>query len=119
MKLLLDTCVSRAVRDAVEGAGHDVVWSAAWPSDPGDDEILDRARAEARVVVTLDKDFGALAVVRGQRHAGIVRLVSMSITEQAVACVRALERYEADLAAGAIVTVEPGRVRVRTASEKA
>ena len=44
-------------------AGHDVVWAADWPTVPGDKEILRRAHQEARVLVTLDKDFGELAIV--------------------------------------------------------
>jgi hypothetical protein len=65
VKLLLDTCVPSGVRDALLDASHDVEWCGEWPSDPGDEEILARARQDQRVVVTLDKDFGELAVVRG------------------------------------------------------
>lgn len=40
MKILLDTCVSGvAVRPALVGAGHDVVWTGDWENDPGDDAI--------------------------------------------------------------------------------
>jgi hypothetical protein len=46
-----------------------VIWAGEWAEDPGDDEILARAHREGRVLVTLDKDFGELAVVHGQpRH---------------------------------------------------
>ena len=41
-------------------AGHDVIWSGDWPSDPGDEEILTRAHAERRVLITLDKDLASL-----------------------------------------------------------
>jgi len=78
VKLLIDTCISGSVRDVLQAAGHDVVWTGDWLQDPGDDEILDHAHQEQRILITLDKDFGELAVE-----------------------------------AGAIVTAEPGRVRVR------
>ena len=65
------------------------------------------------MLVTLDKDFGQFAVVEGLPHAGIVRLVGFAATEQAAACGAALARHEDDLRAGAIVTVERGRTRVR------
>jgi predicted nuclease of predicted toxin-antitoxin system len=65
------------------------------------------------VLVTLDKDFGELAVREGRRHAGIIRLVDISATSQAGACIQVLERYAEELRSGAIVTVEPGRVRLR------
>jgi len=42
-----------------------VVWAGDGNGDAGDDEILAQARHEERVLVTLDKDFGELAIVRG------------------------------------------------------
>ena len=41
---------------------------------------------EERILVTLDKDFGELAIVRGEPHCGIVRLVDCSVTRQAATC---------------------------------
>jgi predicted nuclease of predicted toxin-antitoxin system len=83
VKLLLDSCVWGGALTRLRAAGHDVVWSGEWPADPGDEEILARALAEGRVLVTLDKDFGELAVVRELPHAGIVRLVGLSALQQA------------------------------------
>ncbi len=69
----------------MEAAGHDVRWVGAWPQDPGDDAILEQSLADRRVLVTLDKDFGELAVLHQRPHAGIVRLVNWSIHHQAEA----------------------------------
>ena len=114
MNLLLDSCIYRPDATELAAAGHDVVPAAAlWPVDPGDKIILQTAFEEGRVLVTLDKDFGRLAVVEGLPHAGIVRLVGFAATEQATACIAALAQHEDDLRAGAIVTVERGRTRVR------
>ena len=66
------------------------------------------------VLVTIDKDFGELAVVRGLPHAGIVRIVGFAAREQGPACAAALARYGHELAAGALVTVERNRVRIRS-----
>ena len=118
MKVLLDTCISGNACAEIASAGHDVLWTGDWSKDPGDDEILARAYAEGRVLVTLDKDFGELAIVHERPHAGIVRLVGVRAGEQARACLAILARYGDALAAGAIVTVEPGRVRVRTADDR-
>jgi len=97
-------------------AGHDVIWSGDWTNDPGDEEILARAHAEQRVLITLDKDFGELAIVRGIPHSGIVRLAGIRLAAQADAIKRVLELYGDQLPEAAVVTVEPGRVRVRGAS---
>jgi predicted nuclease of predicted toxin-antitoxin system len=115
MKILLDTCIWRGVRPALEARGHDVVWVGEWQQDPGDEQILAWAFSQNRVVVTLDKDFGELAIVFGRQHSGIVRLVGMRAREQAAHCLLALDRYMEELTYGAIVTVEPGRVRIRSA----
>ena len=117
MKLLIDTCISGIVRDALQAAGHDAVWTGDWPQDPGDDEILDHAYQENRILITLDKDFGELAVVHGHPHSGIIRLVNWTTQQQATTSLLVLERYSAELESGAIVTAEPGRIRVRPASD--
>ena len=93
--------------------GHDVVWAGSWPRDPGDEEILTRAFAEERVLVTLDKDFGELAILRNLRHFGILRLVGFRADKQAEVCAAVLASHGAELIAGALITAEPGRLRVR------
>lgn len=113
MKVLLDTCVWGGAKSALQTAGHDVVWMGDQPHDPGDEEILAQAHAEQRVLVTLDKDFGELAIVRGQPHSGIIRLVNISALRQAPVCLWTLERYSSELLCGALVTVDTHRVRIR------
>jgi predicted nuclease of predicted toxin-antitoxin system len=98
MKLLLDTCV----------------WGKA-AADPGDDAILASAFAEDRVLVTLDKDFGELAIFRGKPHHGIVRIVNFPARRQAEVCLAVLAAHGDELLKGAIATAEPGRVRIRPA----
>lgn len=93
MKVLLDTCVWGGTANELRAAGHDVIWAGDWPDDPGDDQILERAHADNRILVTLDKDFGELAIVFEKPHSGIVRLVSISARQQATICFRVLARY--------------------------
>lgn len=115
MRVLLDTCVWGGAKDSLADGGHDVLWVGEWTEDPGDVDILKIAAGEGRVLVTLDKDFGELAIVRGMRHGGIVRLVGFPARQQGPACLTVLAKYGSELAAGAIVTVEPSRVRIRLA----
>jgi hypothetical protein len=51
------TTLARWLRDG----GHDVREAQGSGPDPGDEELLVEALAEGRVLVTLDKEFGALA----------------------------------------------------------
>jgi predicted nuclease of predicted toxin-antitoxin system len=101
------------VKSGLESAGYDVVWSGEWERDPGDEEILAIAYRDGRILITLDKDFGELAIVRGMPHSGIVRLVNLSSKQQAIVCLRVLELYRDELISGAIITAELKRVRIR------
>lgn len=118
MKLLLDSCVWGKAKAELERAGHNVVWCGERENDPGDDEILAHAYSEQRVLVTLDKDFGELAILSGYAHCGILRLVDISAKSQAKLCQHALDLHSAVLLDGGIVTVEPGRIRIRPAEQE-
>jgi predicted nuclease of predicted toxin-antitoxin system len=113
MKVLLDTCVWGGAAETLRSAGHDVRWMGEAEPDPGDDAILQRAFDEDRVLVTLDKDFGELAVVYGRPHRGIIRLVGLPARRQGAYCAELLQRYGSELARGAILTATAERVRIR------
>ena len=113
MRILLDACVWGGARAKLKSEGHDVEWIGELSEDPGDEEVISQACAERRVLVTLDKDFGELAVVRGVQHCGIIRLVDVAASRQAEICLLMLERYEKDLNRGALVTASRGRTRIR------
>ena len=115
MKFMLDSCISGGTKGELEAAGHEVVWAGDWDADPGDEEILARALVEGRIVVTIDKDFGELAVLYARPHGGILRLVNFRARQQGSVCLHVAGLYGAELEAGALVTAEPGRVRVRPA----
>lgn len=117
MKILLDSCVWSGARKEIADAGHDVIWAGDWPVDPGDAEILARAYDEGRILVTLDKDFGELAIVYGTPHCGILRLVNFAARQQAAMCLHVLMLHGQELESGAIVTAEPGRLRIRPPTE--
>ena len=118
MKLLLDTCVWGRSRKELENFGHDVEWAGDWPEDPGDDEILFQAHNEGRILVTLDKDFGEMAIVRGIPHSGILRLVNVPAREQGPVCAGIVAKYGKELQSGSIITAEPGRLRIRPPDEE-
>ena len=113
MKVLLDTCIAPYVQGELLSLGHDVVWAGGWEEDPGDELILARANQEGRVVITLDKDFGELGILRQMPHHGIIRLVNFRSSHQGKVSAKILATYEGDLEAAAIITAQPGRVRIR------
>ena len=113
MRLLLDSSVWGNAREELEAAGHDVVWVGDWPSDPGDEEILATAYRKGRILVTLDADFGELAVRDRRPHAGILRLVGIAARAQAGTILQVVASSGGDLLAGALITATPRRIRIR------
>jgi predicted nuclease of predicted toxin-antitoxin system len=113
MRVLLDSCVTGKARAVVEAADHDVIWVGDWPRDPGDEQILRIALSESRIVVTIDKDFGELAIARGIEHCGLIRLVGFRAKEQGTMIIELLAKYAEELQAASIVTADRWRVRVR------
>ncbi len=79
---------------------------------------MTQAHREGRVLVTLDKDFGELAVVYGQPHSGILRLVNLAARQQGPVCLRIIEVHGNELQAGAIITADGQRLRIRPPDEK-
>jgi len=77
--------------------------------------VLAIAHEQHRVLVTIDTDFGELAVVKGQLHHGIIRIDDLRAHEFAQAVQDALSEYADELNAGGIVICEAGRMRLRRA----
>ena len=117
MKILIDTCVWGGVVNALKVAGHNVIWTGDWDKDPGDIEIISNAYKEKRVLITLDKDFGELAILYGYPHFGILRLVNLSTIQQATVSKMILDKYGKELYSGAIITVDSNRVRIRSSNK--
>ena len=82
MRLLVDACVARCAVLALRVAGHDAISVAETGVSVSDAAVLATARRQRRILITLDKDFGALVFARGQPHCGIVRLVALAAETQ-------------------------------------
>ena len=113
MDILLDTCIWNGVQKELQIEGHDVIWIGNMAKDPGDTAIISRGFAESRILITLDKDFGELAILRRFPHYGIIRLVNCAGQKQGRLATSILKRYPEELIHCAIITAEPGRVRIR------
>jgi predicted nuclease of predicted toxin-antitoxin system len=114
LKILLDSCIWAGAKNPLIEAGFDVVWVGDFLNDPGDEAIIQLAYERNRVLITLDKDFGELAVFRRMPHRDIIRIVDHSATELGDVNKRILEKYRKDLLNGTIITVDKQKVRIRT-----
>ncbi|MBM4124277.1 MAG: toxin-antitoxin system, toxin component, PIN family protein [Nitrospira sp.] len=114
MKFLLDVCASsRSLQRLLIDLQHDVRLAADFDPRADDENLLDLALRESRIVVTEDKDFGELVFVQRRPHRAIVRFVEMRVDEQVAAMRELLERYQTELESGALIVVSRGRIRIR------
>lgn len=118
MKLLIDNALSPVLAKQLSAAGHDAVHVREYDLQAAsDEEIFLRAQQEGRVVVSADTDFGTLLATRQERSPSVILFrhgTQRRPERQGEILLSNLEAVEADLASGALVIVEPARLRVRT-----
>lgn len=64
MRLLADENFPRPLVETLRAGGHDVLWARADCAGWTDVRLLALAEVEARIVLTLDKDFSQIALQR-------------------------------------------------------
>src|SRR5262245_48814991 len=64
MRLLADENFPGPIVQALRNGGHDILWARTDLAGAKDVVLLDLAESEARIVLTLDKDFWQIAVQR-------------------------------------------------------
>lgn len=114
MKLFADENIARALVVHLRARGNDVVYaSEARPGAP-DTDWLSRAEAEARVILTSDKDFGDLVFRDRMTSHGIVllRLDDLTVTERLTRLDQVWETVESN-SAGKFLVVSTTKVRIR------
>jgi predicted nuclease of predicted toxin-antitoxin system len=114
VKFLLDVCVSsRSLTAFLLAQGHEVLSAVDVDPHASDEQIMDLARQEDRVLITADKDFGELVFVRDRPHGPLIRVVELSVVEQVQAVTELLDRHYHELTGQVIVTITRGRIRIR------
>jgi predicted nuclease of predicted toxin-antitoxin system len=112
VKFFVDRCAGRRLAEWLRREGHDVAMAADRGPDPGDRELLAMSHSDGRILVTMDKDFGQFVFVENLPHSGIVRLPDVRVDERIALMRGLLSGRLRDRIAGAVVTVELGRVRI-------
>ena len=116
MKFLVDMNLSPRWAASLANAGWEAKhWSEVGKANASDAEILRYAAANDYVVVTHDLDFGAILAVTHGKKPSVVQIRGLDISPEATAeqTIAALRHVQAELAAGALLTVEADRTRLR------
>jgi predicted nuclease of predicted toxin-antitoxin system len=116
MRFLLDENVDLPLGDYLSASGHDVTAVALdYTRSISDDEVLEIARTERRILITNDKDFGALIYQQQLEHAGVIlfRLRDEDIPTKIARLEAVLALHAEALADAAYIVVTDTRIRVR------
>jgi predicted nuclease of predicted toxin-antitoxin system len=113
MQFLADeSCDFNLVR-VLREAGYDVTAICETSPRAEDNEVIEQAVRESRVLLTEDKDFGQLVFAHGREARGVVfvRYPPAGREKLFTAVCRLIKQHGRKLA-GCCVVVEPGRVRI-------
>ncbi len=113
MNFVADESCARPVVLALRAAGHDVIAIAEIAKGATDEQVLERALKEKRVLITEDRDFGELVFARGRSSSGVilVRFPSQARRAKSATVIEAVSKMGSRLR-DAFTVVEPGRVRI-------
>jgi predicted nuclease of predicted toxin-antitoxin system len=114
VRFLADEGVDVAIVASLRLLGRDVAYTAESSPSMGDDELLELAYSEERLLVTVDKDFGELVFRLGRATSGIllVRLPGLSSAAKANAVLQAVASHGTEIL-GNFAVLSPALVRIR------
>lgn len=115
MRFLADENFPGAAVTVLQQQGHDIVWIRTDAPGSSDQDILARAQAEERIILTFDKDFGELAFRFGLPAAsGIILFrIPLSTPSSVTSIVISAIGTRSDWS-GLFTVVESERMRIRS-----
>jgi len=116
MKLLVDMNLSPRWIDLLTRSGLPAVhWSAVGRVDALDTEIMTYAATNDYVVLTHDLDFSAILAVTHGEKPSVVQIRSDDVSPDVIGAkvVAALRQMAPEIEAGALLSVDPTRTRLR------
>ena len=117
MRFLFDNALSPRLAAGLREAGHDAVHVRDLGlAGATDDELFERSANENRVLLSEDTDFGTILALRAERRPSVTpfrRMPDRSAQALLALLLANLDAVSPALDAGAVVVIEPERVRVR------
>jgi predicted nuclease of predicted toxin-antitoxin system len=116
MKFLLDMGLARSTAIFLRSQGYEAVHLREEGLQRLDDaQIVNKARAEDRIIITHDLDFGRLVALSQSQFPSVItlRLDNMQPAQVNHYLTEVLTHFTASLAQGALVSVNERAIRVR------
>ena len=102
-----------AIVHALRRHGHDVLAVVEGYAGAEDTDVAEMARADGRILLTQDRDFGRLVYALNQETNGVIYMRYDSRVREAFAEeVAAVIEREGDRLANAFSVLQPGRIRI-------
>lgn len=119
MKILVDECCPSFVVAALRSDGHDVDYVAEDAPSTSDKDILSRALADERIIVTEDRDFCELVFLNKLPTYGIILVrINQAQRQEKISRLRIVFANHSMELPYAMVTVTSTNIRVRPLSDK-
>lgn len=116
MKFLIDMNLSPRWVSILEASRwHAEHWSTVGRGDATDLEIIAYARLNSLTVLTHDLDFTTILALTNWHRPSVVQIRAEDTSPESIgpAVVRALRQSQPEIEVGAVLTVEPGKSRLR------
>ncbi|MFN3333639.1 MAG: DUF5615 family PIN-like protein [Caldilinea sp.] len=116
LRILVDMNLTPAWVSVLQAAGLEAIhWSHIGAPDAADSTIMAWAQQNGFIVFTHDLDFSALLAASQTAGPSVIQIRAQNTLPEAMleTLEMALRRFADELERGAIVIVEPSRVRVR------
>jgi predicted nuclease of predicted toxin-antitoxin system len=116
MKLLLDMNLTPRWAEFLESADFQVLhWSRLGRADASDSEIMEYAAEHEFVVLTHDLDFSAILAATQGKKPSVIQIRAKNIAPEVVGktIIAALRHSTDELEAGALLTIDADRTRIR------
>jgi predicted nuclease of predicted toxin-antitoxin system len=117
MKFLFDQSADFRLIPHLRHLGHDVqAVSRNYPPGLPDEDVLEIARKEQRILIVADRGFGELIFQQGLTHAGIIffRLPGAKLQTKIDQLNTVFAEHTDDLKLRKFLVVTPGQIRVAT-----
>jgi predicted nuclease of predicted toxin-antitoxin system len=115
VRWLVDECVAAPLVASLRASGFDVFYIAESAAGLSDEDVIEVALRDRRLLLTEDKDFGDLVFRRGRAVPGVVLMRIENKELKKIRLTAAIERYGEGLF-GRYMVIEEGRFRSRQLS---
>ena len=116
LRVIIDVNLSPDWVPVLNDAGFEAMhWVDVGDPSAPDREIMDWAVANGYVVFSHDLDFSTMLALTRAGRPSLIQLRGPKVLPEQIAeqLIQSLRRFQADLDAGALLLIEPGRSRVR------